>query len=62
MPVTVLLSLIVRPVFALVDPVVAYLVAVSTVIAVWAGAVHRFALAEAKALGLGLGLFNFRCS
>lgn len=59
LPETVLLTLLVRPVMSIVDPVLVYLLAATVIVAIWAFFCHRFVDKEARPQALGIALFNY---
>ncbi|MEJ5975231.1 glycosyltransferase family 87 protein [Novosphingobium sp. PS1R-30] len=59
MPETVLLTLAVRPLFSLIDPIVLYMIFASLCVLIWASVCHRHADAEARPYALGLALANY---
>lgn len=59
MPETVLLTLLVRPVMSVVDPVLVYLLGASIVVLIWAYLCHRYVNENARAQAIGIALFNY---
>lgn len=59
MPETVLITLGIRPLFGLVDPVILYGIAASLFVTAWCFFVLRYTEPEARPLALGLAIFNY---
>jgi hypothetical protein len=59
MPLTVLITLLIRPIFAIEDPVVVYLIASSVFFVLWGYVCHLYADADARPRALGLALLNY---